>query len=85
MFILMFKSYVIFLFSFSKTFFRTIQNHLFFVMQYMNGGDLMFHIQVSGRFPEYQAKFYAAEVVCGLKFLHQNGIIYRYVMEFVRN
>ncbi|XP_040263020.1 protein kinase C delta type isoform X2 [Bufo bufo] len=53
------------------------KEHLFFVMEFLNGGDLMFHIQDKGRFDLFRSTFYGAEIICGLQFLHSKGIIYR--------
>ncbi|KAG9509190.1 hypothetical protein GZH46_02300 [Fragariocoptes setiger] len=50
--------------------------HVLFVMEYACGGDLMMHIH-NDIFSEPRAVFYAACVVSGLQYLHDNQIIYR--------
>ncbi|CAF1634503.1 unnamed protein product, partial [Adineta ricciae] len=52
------------------------RDHVIFVMEYAFGGDLMMHIH-QDVFDEQRACFYAACVVLGLEFLHQNKIVYR--------
>lgn len=49
---------------------------LYFLMDFLNGGELFFHLKWEKRFTENKARFYAAEVLLGLKHLHSKGIIY---------
>jgi hypothetical protein len=51
-------------------------------MEYVAGGDLLHHIQ-RRRFTLPEVKFYTAEVLLALQFLHRNGIIYRYEVHFL--
>ncbi|XP_047535185.1 atypical protein kinase C isoform X1 [Vanessa atalanta] len=52
-------------------------SRLFFVIEFVRGGDLMFHMQRQRRLPEEHARFYAAEISLALHFLHERGVIYR--------
>ncbi|CAG2111447.1 unnamed protein product [Medioppia subpectinata] len=52
-------------------------SRLFFVIEFVRGGDLMFHMQRQRRLPEEHARFYSAEISLALNFLHERGIIYR--------
>lgn len=51
--------------------------NLFMVMDYIEGGELFSLLRKSQRFPNPVAKFYAAEVVLALEYLHSHDIIYR--------
>ncbi|XP_063312469.1 protein kinase C delta type-like [Pelobates fuscus] len=53
------------------------KDHLFFVMPYLNGGDLDAFIEKNGKLDIDIARFLAAEMVCGIQYLHKNGIIHR--------
>ncbi|KAI8098918.1 kinase-like domain-containing protein [Halteromyces radiatus] len=52
------------------------ESRVYFVMEYVSGGDLMWHIQREP-FSERRAKFYACEVMLALEYFHSLGIIYR--------
>ena len=71
-----------------KHVFQTVSNHpflvglhscfqtpsrLFFVMELVQGGDLLFHMQRQRRLPEEHARFYSAEICLALNFLHTRG------------
>lgn len=50
---------------------------LYFVLDYVNGGELFYHLQRDGSFSESRATFYAAEMCAALGYLHSLGIVYR--------
>jgi len=53
------------------------KDKLYFVLDYVNGGELFFHLQRERCFPEPRARFYAAEISSALGYLHSLNIIYR--------
>ena len=57
------------------TFQRKKQLHI--VLELCPGGELFYHLHNLGRFTEDQAKFYFAEVVLALEYLHSMNIVYR--------
>jgi serine/threonine protein kinase len=49
--------------------FQTPQK-LYFVMDFLNGGELFTHMRREGRFDEERTVFYSAEIVIALDCLH---------------
>ena len=47
------------------------------MLDYLNGGELFYHLSQEKQFPEKRAKFYAAEIILALETLHSHNIIYR--------
>lgn len=52
-------------------------HNLYMVMEYVVGGELFSVLRRAQRFPNDIAKFYAAEVILALEYLHSFHIIYR--------
>jgi len=53
------------------------KKQLHFVMDFCVGGELFHHLHNVGRLNEEQAKFYFAEVLLAIEYLHSHGIVYR--------
>lgn len=52
-------------------------DRLCFVMEYVNGGELFYHLSKVRVFPEDRARFYGAEIMSALGYLHEHNIVYR--------
>ena len=53
------------------------KDKLYFVLDYCAGGELFFHLGKLGKFPESRARFYAAEIILAVSYVHSLDIIYR--------
>ena len=51
--------------------------HLFMLLEYAIGGELFTYLRRAGRFSLGTTKFYAAEIVCALEYMHNLNIVYR--------
>eukprot|EP00698_Gefionella_okellyi_P006075 TRINITY_DN15541_c0_g1_i1.p1 TRINITY_DN15541_c0_g1~~TRINITY_DN15541_c0_g1_i1.p1 ORF type:complete len:377 (+),score=64.45 TRINITY_DN15541_c0_g1_i1:36-1166(+) len=53
------------------------ENKLYMVMDYVNGGELFFHLKREGRFSEERVSMYVAELVLAIEHLHKHDVVYR--------
>jgi serine/threonine protein kinase len=50
---------------------------LYFIMDFLNGGELFWHLRKDKKFDEKRACFYTASIISALGNLHSRGVIYR--------
>jgi len=50
---------------------------LYFIMDYINGGELFYHLQKEKKFSLERVRFYGAEIAAALEYLHNAGVVYR--------
>ncbi|XP_076178388.1 cAMP-dependent protein kinase catalytic subunit [Ptiloglossa arizonensis] len=52
-------------------------SYIYMVLPFVNGGEMFTHLRRMGRFDESLARFYAAQVVLALEYLHHCSLVYR--------
>jgi len=64
---------------FIVTLFASFQDekNLYMLMEYIIGGELFSQLRKVGRFSNDTSRFYAAEIVLALEYLHEKNIVYR--------
>ena len=55
------------------------ETRVYFVMEYLPGGDLMSLMMNMKRFGSVMVKFYLVQVILAIEYFHQNNIVYRYI------
>lgn len=64
-------------FSVHLDYFFQDNSYIYFIMPFISGGEMFTLIQKLGKFTEVQSRFYAAQVVLVIEYLHFLGLIYR--------
>ena len=54
------------------------RHNLYLLFPYVAGGELFYHLRSAGRFGLASVRFYSAEIISALSYLHGNNIVYRY-------
>lgn len=60
-----------------NSFYSYQKDNLHFIIDFCSGGEMFFHLQQKGTYPEELAKFYFIEILLGLEYIHSKNIAYR--------
>ncbi|XP_054006787.1 cAMP-dependent protein kinase catalytic subunit alpha-like [Hylaeus anthracinus] len=52
-------------------------SYVYMVLPFINGGEMFTHLRRMGKFDESLARFYAAQVLLALEYLHHCSLVYR--------
>ena len=50
---------------------------LYIITEFMQGGEMFFHLHKEKKFSEEKTKFYVVEILLAIEFLHKNKMLYR--------
>ena len=53
------------------------REHLYLIMDYLDGGDLRYHLGNRQFFNEKETKFFIANIILSLEYMHRHKIIHR--------